>query len=126
LSYLLGYYVDCYHRTKYGLIYQFTLARALHIFVIVLWIGGVAFVTTVLIPSLKQIPDIHDRLVLFEKLEGKFAIQVRIIPSALNMCSCNAQEKKVLPRHELQEVVILISKFITQVALVYPARLITN
>ncbi|PKG38406.1 hypothetical protein [Psychromonas sp. Urea-02u-13] len=57
---------------------SFTLARALHIFAIVLWIGGVAFVTTVLIPSLKQIPDIHDRLALFEKLEGKFAIQARI------------------------------------------------
>ena len=56
----------------------YSLARALHVFSVVLWIGGVAFVTTVLIPSLKQIPDIHDRLALFEKLEGKFAIQARI------------------------------------------------
>lgn len=57
---------------------SYTVARALHILAVVLWIGGVAFVTTVLIPSLKQIPDIHDRLALFEKLEGKFAIQARI------------------------------------------------
>jgi uncharacterized membrane protein len=57
---------------------SFTFARALHIFAVVLWIGGVAFVTTILIPSLKQIPDINDRLALFEKLEGKFAIQARI------------------------------------------------
>ena len=57
---------------------SFTLARALHIIAVVLWIGGVAFVTTILIPSLKQIPDINDRLALFEKLEGKFAIQARI------------------------------------------------
>ena len=56
----------------------YSLARALHIIAVVLWIGGVAFVTTILIPSLKQIPDIHDRLALFEKLEGKFAIQARI------------------------------------------------
>jgi len=56
----------------------YTVARALHIFAVVLWIGGVAFVTTILIPSLKQIPDINDRLALFEKLEGKFAIQARI------------------------------------------------
>lgn len=57
---------------------SFTLARALHVIAVVLWIGGVAFVTTILIPSLKQIPDINDRLALFEKLEGKFAIQARI------------------------------------------------
>tara|TARA_R110001583_G_scaffold67490_3_gene192859 strand:- start:22 stop:504 length:483 start_codon:yes stop_codon:yes gene_type:complete len=57
---------------------SYTLARALHVIAVVLWIGGVAFVTTILIPSLKQIPDINDRLALFEKLEGKFAIQAKI------------------------------------------------
>ncbi|MCP4323301.1 MAG: hypothetical protein GY951_01600 [Psychromonas sp.] len=56
----------------------YTIARALHIFAIVLWIGGVAFVTTVLIPALKQVPDVQDRLALFEKLEGRFAIQAKI------------------------------------------------
>lgn len=56
----------------------YTVARALHILAVVIWIGGVAFVTTILIPSLKQIPDISDRLALFEKLEGKFAIQARV------------------------------------------------
>ena len=57
---------------------SYTLARALHVLAVVLWIGGVAFVTTILIPSLKQIPDINDRLALFEKLESKFAIQARV------------------------------------------------
>lgn len=57
---------------------SYTIARALHVLAVVFWIGGVAFVTTILIPSLKQIPDIHDRLTLFEKLEGKFTIQARI------------------------------------------------
>ena len=56
----------------------YTIARALHIFAVVLWIGGVAFVTTVLIPAIKEIPDINDRLALFEKLEGKFALQAKI------------------------------------------------
>jgi len=44
----------------------------------VLWIGGVAFVTTVLIPSLKQITNADNRLELFEQLEGKFAFQAKI------------------------------------------------
>lgn len=44
----------------------------------VLWIGGVAFVTTVLIPSLKRTTNKKDRLNLFEQLEGKFSFQVKI------------------------------------------------
>ena len=56
----------------------FVLARALHVVGVVLWIGGVAFVTTVLIPSLKQITDADNKLELFEQLEGKFGFQARI------------------------------------------------
>jgi uncharacterized membrane protein len=57
----------------------FVLARTLHVLGVVLWIGGVAFVTTVLIPSLKRIADSKNRLELFEKLEGKFASQAKIV-----------------------------------------------
>ena len=31
-----------------------TIARALHAFGVVLWIGGVGFVTTVLLPSVRR------------------------------------------------------------------------
>jgi uncharacterized membrane protein len=57
----------------------FGLARALHVVGVVLWIGGVAFVTTTLIPSLKRITDTEKRLELFEQLEGRFAFQARIV-----------------------------------------------
>jgi uncharacterized membrane protein len=57
----------------------FGLARALHVVGVVLWIGGVAFVTTTLIPSLKKMTDTDKRLTLFEQLEGKFAFQARIV-----------------------------------------------
>lgn len=57
----------------------FILARTLHVIGVVIWIGGVAFVTTVLIPSLKKITDTSNRLDLFEQLEGKFAFQARIV-----------------------------------------------
>ena len=56
----------------------FPIARALHVFGVVLWIGGVAFVTTVLIPSLKRLESGEDKLELFERLEGRFAFQARI------------------------------------------------
>lgn len=55
----------------------FILARTLHIVGVVLWIGGVAFVTTVLIPSLKRMTNQDDRLNLFEKLEGQFSLQAK-------------------------------------------------
>lgn len=57
----------------------FGLARALHVVGVVLWIGGVAFVTTTLIPSLKKMTDTDKRLTLFEQLEGKFAFQARMV-----------------------------------------------
>jgi len=55
------------------------IARTLHVIGVVIWIGGVSFVTTVLIPSLRKIPDAGNRLELFEQLEGKFAFQARIV-----------------------------------------------
>ena len=57
----------------------FVLARIVHIIGIVFWIGGVAFITTVLIPSIKKLPDSHERLNLFEKLEGPFAKQAKLM-----------------------------------------------
>ena len=57
----------------------FALARALHVVGVVLWIGGVAFVTTTLIPSLREMSDTNQRLPLFEQLEGKFAFQAKLV-----------------------------------------------
>lgn len=56
----------------------FILARVLHVLAVVLWIGGVAFVTTVLISAIKQLPDGEKRYQLFESLEGRFAFQAKI------------------------------------------------
>ena len=56
----------------------FTFARALHVIGVVLWIGGMAFVTTVLIPSLRKITDSANPLELFEQLEGKFSFQAKL------------------------------------------------
>lgn len=56
----------------------FVLARVLHVLGVVAWIGGVAFVTTVLLPALRGLDRADDRLALFERLEGRFALQARI------------------------------------------------
>lgn len=54
-----------------------TIARALHVFGVVLWIGGVGFVTTVLLPAVRRMKDPQDRVAFFEKVEARFAWQAR-------------------------------------------------
>lgn len=53
------------------------VARALHVFGVVLWIGGVGFVTTVLLPSVRRMKDPAERVAVFEAIEGRFAWQAR-------------------------------------------------
>ena len=53
-----------------------SVARALHVLGVVLWIGGVAMVTTVLLPALRKTEG-ADAFRLFERLEHRFATQSR-------------------------------------------------
>jgi uncharacterized membrane protein len=55
-----------------------TIARALHVLSVVLWIGGVAFVTTVLLPAVRRLRAPYERLALFDAIERRFAWQAQI------------------------------------------------
>jgi len=44
-----------------------TIARALHVVFVVVWIGGVAFVTTVLLPAARRLKAPHERMELFDQ-----------------------------------------------------------
>ena len=57
---------------------KLVLARIVHVLSVVLWIGGVAFVTTVVIPTIRKLPPHDQRIELFEHLESRFALQARI------------------------------------------------
>ena len=63
--------MDSYH--------ELIIARILHVVGVVLWIGGVAFVTTVLIPALRSLPSEQQRMELFESLEGRFGNQAKLV-----------------------------------------------
>jgi uncharacterized membrane protein len=54
------------------------IARVLHVLGVVLWIGGVAMVTTVLLPATKRIKTAAERIMFFETVERGFALQARI------------------------------------------------
>ena len=53
------------------------IARAIHVLAVVLWIGGVAMVTTVLLPAVRRQIKSGEQLELFQRLESRFAAQAR-------------------------------------------------
>ena len=55
-----------------------TLARVLHVVAVVPWIGGVAFVTTVLMPAIRRSNPPETRLAAFHRFESGFAWQARL------------------------------------------------
>ena len=57
---------------------DFTIARVVHVVSVLLWIGGVAFVTLILLPAVRRMKDPGERVAFFESVEGSFAWQARI------------------------------------------------
>jgi len=56
---------------------DFSLARALHVVSVVMWIGGVAFVTTVAMPAIRAAEPAAARLSVFHRFEQRFVWQAR-------------------------------------------------
>lgn len=57
---------------------ELVFARVLHVLGVVLWIGGVAMVTTVLLPTLARMPSAIEAMAFFEQFRRRFAAQARI------------------------------------------------
>lgn len=57
---------------------DFILARAIHVLSIVMWIGGVAFVTTVAMPAIRRSALPGERLAAFHRFESRFVWQARL------------------------------------------------
>lgn len=57
---------------------DFNLARAIHVLAVIFWIGGVAFVTLVVMPMLKSTEKPAARHARFRQIENGFAWQARI------------------------------------------------
>jgi uncharacterized membrane protein len=55
-----------------------TLVRALHVLTVIVWIGGVAMVTTVVLPAARRMAKADERIAFFETVERRFALQARV------------------------------------------------
>lgn len=57
---------------------DFALMRVVHVLAVTLWIGGVGFVTLVVMPMLGAAERGQARLASFERIEKRFAFQARL------------------------------------------------
>jgi uncharacterized membrane protein len=55
--------------------FELEIGRVIHILGVVLWIGGVAMVTTIILPAVKKLKSPEERVEFFEKIESKFQKQ---------------------------------------------------
>jgi len=56
---------------------ELIVARIVHVIGVVLWIGGVAMVTTMLLPETRRLKLPEERVQFFEQVEAGFARQAR-------------------------------------------------
>ena len=54
------------------------MARMVHVLSVLHWFGGVAFVTSVVLPAISWLAEPERRLEMFEAIERRFAAQVRV------------------------------------------------
>jgi uncharacterized membrane protein len=57
---------------------DFAIARVVHVVAVLFWIGGVGFVTLVLLPWIESRHGSGERLGAFHSIEGRFAPQARL------------------------------------------------
>lgn len=55
-----------------------TIARAVHVISVIHWMGGVAFVTAVILPMVAATAKPSRQIALFEQIERRFSAQVKI------------------------------------------------
>jgi uncharacterized membrane protein len=75
-----------------------TIARAVHVVTVVHWMGGVAFVTAVMLPAISVIVEPSRRLELFEAIEHRFSAQVKVSVPLAGLSGAYMVERLVVGR----------------------------
>ncbi|MGV7235068.1 MAG: hypothetical protein ACQ9ET_02320 [Nitrosomonadaceae bacterium] len=56
---------------------ELVLARVIHVLCVILWIGGVAMITTILLPVIANMPTAEEKIEIFDRIKKRFAAQAR-------------------------------------------------
>ena len=88
-----------------------TLARILHVIAIVGWIGGVWFVTFVVMPALSRSEAPETRLAAFHRIESGFAPQARIWVLMAESQTPQADFLRMVAMHRALSVIAVVTVF---------------
>ncbi len=55
----------------------FSLMHIIHLLTVILWIGGLAFITILILPMVVRMPDALQKVLLFQRIEHRFAPMAR-------------------------------------------------
>lgn len=100
---------------------ELTLARIIHLLGVVLWIGGVAMITTVLLPVTAKMHSVAEKIEFFEYIENRFTelrywwMHAMVIVWLLFMLLLYVLEPLVLHRRVKNQVQHIPIKILTMI-----------
>src|SRR5690606_1604950 len=102
---------------------EYAFARVVHVLAIVLWIGGVAMVTLVLLPAVRRFKDPAERVAFFARVESRFAAPSRITTllaavSGCCMLDASGWQRLAVPQFWWSRAMILVWRILTLMVLV--------
>ena len=56
----------------------FSIMHIIHVLTVILWVGGLAFITVLILPMVVKMPDALQKVLLFQRIEHKFAPLARV------------------------------------------------
>lgn len=56
----------------------FSIMHIIHVLTVILWIGGLAFITILILPMVVRMPDALQKVLLFQRIEHRFAPLARV------------------------------------------------
>ncbi len=63
----------------------FSLMHILHILTVILWVGGLGFITILVLPMIVKMPDALQKALLFQRIEHRFAPLARIYTAVVGI-----------------------------------------
>jgi len=56
----------------------FSIMHIIHVLTVIIWVGGLGFITILMLPMIVKMPDALQKVLLFQRIEHRFAPMARI------------------------------------------------
>lgn len=101
---------------------------AVHVVTIVLWIGGVAFVTMIIFPMLVKMEDSLEKVLMFQRIENTFAKQARVYAWTAGITGSillylTGQHRMLFTMHGLAVTVMLLIWLVYTIVLTFEKKI---